>query len=249
MHTVAQITDIHIGLEGEDTYGIDVRRNLAAIFRAIVAHGADEIVVTGDLCFSAGAAPVYAWLRSQLEATGLPYRVLPGNHDDPAMLAEAFDLRLRDGALYDRRDCNGRREIFLDTSPNRLSETQASFLAESLAGAEGEAIVWMHHPPLLAGVRYMDENHPLVDHARVAAILVAHRAPVHVFVGHYHADVAVSRGAATVYLAPSTFFQIQPLAAGFEVDHRRPGYRLVAFDRDQLRTEVRYLDQGFMLEG
>lgn len=250
MHRVAQITDIHIGAAGEDTYGVDVRRNLAAVFEVIRAREADEIIVTGDICFDVGVAEVYAWLREQLEAVGLPFRVLPGNHDDAGMLADAFGLSTRDGELFDVREVHGRTEIFLDTTATTLSSTQQAFLREALAAATGEAIVWMHHPPCLGGVRYMDDNYPLKNHAEVTPIFAAHGAPVHVFVGHHHANITIRSKAAapaTVYLTPSTFFQLHPEFAGFQVDHRRPGFRLIDFDADTLRTQVLYLEAGFSL--
>lgn len=83
---------------------------LPAVLARCVANGADMIVFTGDLVempvrhhelpfgytppspndYRQEAIADYRWIREQLEATGLPYIVLPGNHDCDASLAEVF---------------------------------------------------------------------------------------------------------------------------------------------------------------
>lgn len=247
MHRIAQITDIHLSAEGETTQGIDVHRNFEAALGLARARGVDELVLTGDLCVSAGVHEVYVGLRERLEACGLPYRLLAGNHDDPAMIAEVFEQTLRDGELCGRREVHGRTEIFLDTSPNELSQAQCAFLAGALSDARGEAIVWMHHPPCLSGVRFMDGRYPLRNHAEVTEIFAAHGRPAHVFVGHYHAEVTAHAGPATVYVTPSTYFQLRTDIEDFEIADRRPGLRFIEFDGDDLRTEVAYVPAGFTL--
>ncbi len=245
MRRVAQITDIHIAEDGVDTRGADVRENLARVLDAVRALRVDELVVSGDLCYRDPAPSIYAWLRPTLDALGTPYVVMPGNHDDTAMLLAAFGTpcsgeRAAPGArgrAFFTRESHGRTEIFLDTSTCVLPDDQLAHLEEGLARSD-RPIVWMHHPPLLAGVQYMDANYPLANHERVLGVLQAAAKPVDVFVGHYHVERTVRAGDVTVHLTPSTYFAIRPEPKEFAVEHTRPGFRLVEHDARTLFTRV-----------
>jgi len=241
---IAQITDFHIGKEGEDTYGVDVRANFLKILEAACALQPDELMLSGDLCFDKGEAEIYAWIRPHLEKTGIPYRLISGNHDDPQLMAEAFGLEalLEAGELYYRADYGPFPALFLDTTPYLVSETQLKWLVGQLATHSGDWLIFMHHPPLLAGVQYMDDHYPLKNHAEILALLQKHPGRVQVFCGHYHADRVVTAGNVTVYVTPSCFFQIHPFAKAFTVDHYRIAFREIELRAGQLLTTVRYLD-------
>ena len=96
------ITDLHIGLEGEDTYGVDVRQNFRNIKAAILEAAPDHIIIAGDLCYMDAVEDTYHWVKAEMDALGIPYDVIVGNHDDSTMLAAAFGLsaQLSDGVLF-----------------------------------------------------------------------------------------------------------------------------------------------------
>ena len=87
---IVQLTDLHVGLEGEDTYGVDVRQNFLQILEKVKAETPDLLVISGDLCYHQGDAQIYEWIKGHLDQIDIPYEVMSGNHDDPQLLAKAF---------------------------------------------------------------------------------------------------------------------------------------------------------------
>jgi Icc protein len=89
----------------------------------------------------------------------------------------------------------------------------------------------------------MDQQYPLANWAEVLAVLNGYASGrLHVFCGHYHVDKVVCHKQVTVYLTPSTFFQIDDRRPEFAVAHLRPGFRLIEWDGQQLIQGVYYLD-------
>ena len=87
---IIQITDLHIGEEGEDSHGVDVRQNFQDILKTIRHIGPDLIVLTGDLCLNSGNPRIYQWVRSHLDYLGIPYTAIGGNHDLSPQLAKSI---------------------------------------------------------------------------------------------------------------------------------------------------------------
>ena len=84
--------NLHIGKEGEDTYQIDVKKNLLDVLSVIQNDQPDRMVIAGDLCCHEGDVGIYRWIKQQLDATNIPYDLLVGNHDDGAAMVEVFGL-------------------------------------------------------------------------------------------------------------------------------------------------------------
>jgi Icc protein len=242
---IAQLTDLHVGLPGEDTYGVDVRSNFKNILNAAVAANPDYLVISGDLCYHDGQEAIYHWIKTELDATGIPYFLIAGNHDDADMMTEVFQLNhlTTEGRLYYEATLGGFPVLFLDTSTYTADAKQLSWLAERLRQSQlSDRLVFIHHPPLLAGVPFMDERYPLSNWAEVLEALNRSSGRLHVFCGHYHVDKVVSYEQLTVYLTPSTFFQIDDQGPEFAVAHLRPGFRLIDWDGRQLIQGVHYLN-------
>lgn len=241
---IVQITDLHVGREGEETYGVDVRANFLNILQAAQKWQPQYLVLSGDLCYRSGETGIYTWIRQQLDEQGIPYEVLSGNHDDPAMMAKAFgrESLLKNGELYYTREWNGRKVIFLDTTTGMVSGQQQGWLREQLQHMEHEAMIFMHHPPLMAGVPFMDSRHALRNRGEVQAILLAHPFNVHVFSGHYHVEKAVRKQNILVHITPSCFFQIGQVSEQFQVDHYRIALRDINWDNGVMMNAVHYLN-------
>lgn len=243
---IVQITDIHIGAEGEPTRDVDARGNFLAILEVAAHLNPDYVVVTGDLCYSTGNAKVYHWIKAQLDKLLLPYDIIPGNHDDTPLLAKAFEreqLLLPSGEMAFVRAIGGFRFLFLDTAAGILSAPQAEWLRAQLTAAQGRQIIFMHHPPLLAGIPFMDNRYALQKRAVFLHAIEPCQYPVQVFCGHYHIEKSVHAGWGQVHITPSTFFQIDQFTEEFAVDHYRPGFRVIELpDSETVRHTVRYLD-------
>ena len=236
-----QMTDLHIGGADEDTFDIDVRSNFRRVLDAAMEMQPDRLVLTGDLCFRDPDDESYEWLGEQLAALGVNTSVLPGNHDSSEAVHRFFGhARLSDGTLGWSEQHGARQVLFVDTAASELSQAGLEHLQRALAPG---AIVFIHHPPLLAGVPFMDEQHRLKNHEDVLRVLSA-RGHVSVFCGHYHVERTVRCGVVDVFLTPSTFFQISAAHAEFAVDHKRPAFRWIDFDDHQLRTGIEYLEEG-----
>ncbi len=114
---LAHITDMHLRHHLPGTppqakrHSRDMPQMFAAALQQIVESGAEAIAVTGDLLdvpeFLIAPIPDfpavdevdwqrrvladYELVRSALEATGLPWMVLPGNHDHEGLMWQVFD--------------------------------------------------------------------------------------------------------------------------------------------------------------
>mgnify|MGYP006268320183 CR=1 FL=1 len=243
---IIQLTDLHIGQEGEDTYGVDVRQNFLQILEKAKAQQPDLLVISGDLCFDDGNAEVYAWIKAQLDRAQIPYEIMSGNHDDPTLMARVFGRAelLRGKELYFQREYEGRTVLFLDTTTYQMSEAQLDWLKEALAQIKGTALVFMHHPPLPSGVPFMDSKHHLRNMDAVQEVFFAHPHPVQVFTGHYHVEKVVQQRNLTVYITPSCFFQIGQRSKEFEVDHYRIALRTIDWNNGIMMNAVHYLDEA-----
>lgn len=240
---IVQLTDLHVGQEGENTYGVDVRQNFLQILDKAKAQRPDLLVISGDLCYSDGNAVIYQWIKSHLDRTGLPYEIMSGNHDDPALLAQSFNREdlLKGQELYFSRSYGARTVLFLDTTTYEVSATQLKWLKENLEGINGTALIFMHHPPLPSGVPFMDSKHGLRNMEAVQEAFFQHPHPVQVFTGHYHVEKIVQKQNLTVYITPSCFFQIGQRSAEFEVDHYRIALRTIDWQNGILMNAVHYL--------
>lgn len=243
---IAHLTDLHIAEEGVWPFDVDVRSRFIRVLEDLQRHTPDLLVLTGDLCYREGKKAVYLWIREALERTRIPYLLLSGNHDNTAIMVAAFDLedQLKRGKFYYSREFEGRRVLFLDTADDSLSEEQVEYLRNELdVTGSGELLIFMHHPPVSAGVYYMDLKYPLLNSSRVGPLLAEADARTSVFCGHYHVEKTVRMGNLTVFITPSGFVQIDQEAHEFAVDHRSCGWRKIRLEPDRMWTTVRYISE------
>lgn len=240
---IVQITDLHVGREGEDTYGVNVRENFLKVLEAAQEIHPQHLVLSGDLCYRQGDPDIYRWMRQQLDEKGIPYDIISGNHDDPVMMAHIFERQalLKNSELYFMRYWEGRPIIFLDTTIGEVSETQLDWLKEVLHPHQQEILLFMHHPPLLGGVPFMDNKHSLRNSEAVQQILFEHPYNINIFTGHYHVEKVIRKRNILVHITPSCFFQIGQQSAEFEVDHYRIGFRAIEWNNGVMMNTVHYL--------
>lgn len=243
---IIQLTDQHVGQPGEAPNGVDVREHFLQLCQTVASIAPDYVVVTGDLCALSGEATIYRWMKEQLDELAIPYAVLSGNHDDPELLAQVFDLEnfLHDGELYYQRRIGEEWIFFLDTTPAMLSQKQLRWLETQLQrSGSSRQIIFMHHPPVLAGIPHMDQHYPLLEPARRAlqTLFRASGKEVFIFCGHYHNALSVHCDWGCVHLTPSSYLQIDPHRESFAIEHTLPGYRMIEWSPAGLRTSVHYL--------
>lgn len=237
---ISQITDIHITLKKDKTInGIDVASNFERILKKIVDYSPDLIVLTGDLCFTKNDKKIYDYVKEKLDSTGLPYCVIAGNHDKTGPLAKAFNLETINGDLYYIKDIKGYRLIFTDSSRHRISISQLELLKENLQ-TDLQPILFIHHPPAIAGVPFMDRKYPLINREQVQHVLSEYKGNIPVFCGHYHNEKVFSKGNLQINLTPSTYFQISSSSTHFKVSSNKSGWRNITLT-NKVESEVLYL--------
>ena len=241
---IIQITDLHIGQAGEDTYGVDVRANFLKILAEAKALNPDVLVLTGDFCFKEPQRAIYQWARTHLDALQIPYRVIAGNHDDAFLMAEEFALEkhLHRQELYYQEVWENWPVFFLDTSKAKISGTQFNWLQTQLSRITKDILIFMHHPPIHAGVPYMDQNHHFEHQASIQNLLGGLLCNAYIFTGHYHVEKAIQKQNISVYITPACFFQINQYQEGFAADHHRIGMRVIELRGDTLLSTVHYFE-------
>jgi len=239
---IIQITDLHIAPDGATAFDVDTRANCLRIIAEAQKLAPDRVVITGDFCFRDPHPSVYEWIKAQLDEAGMEIELISGNHDDPGVLARVFgrELALHGQELYYQRDWAGRPVFFLDSTVGQISQGQLDWLATRLELVKGPILVFVHHPPVQAGVPFMDSNYCLQNGEALMAILESYGQPVNVFSGHYHVEKTISRGNVTVQITPSCFVQIDQYTTDFKADHHRIALRVITLREKELLSTVHY---------
>ena len=215
--TIAQISDLHVSRPGELVFGrIDTAANLRRCIEQIVALPVrpDAIVASGDLV-NAGSHEEYRLLRELLAPLPMPVYLVAGNHDERINLRGAFPDHVylpREGKLHYSVDIDGLRLVMLDTvvpgeDGGALDGAQLAWLQRTLA-MDVPTVIFMHHPPCMTGISYMDRIALAAADALKLEKLIERFPNVHgVCCGHVHRSVIVRWGGTTVGVCPSSAFQ------------------------------------------
>lgn len=239
---IAILSDLHIAGKDEIPFGVDTRANFLSVLDLAIGDEPDLIILGGDQSYRDGDREVYLWIKKQLEKKGVPYRVISGNHDNPAALREVFhpDKQIQDNEFYYTETINGKELIFCDSTTGTLSERQWSWLKEKIEESKVEAFIFMHHPPFNCGVPYMDNNHPFHQMEEFAKLISSTDKNLCFFCGHYHCEKTVIRNNATVFISPSTFFNLNDRQVEFEIQHNIPSFRRLIIEDGKVETSVFY---------
>ncbi len=212
---VAQISDLHIKRPGALAYGkVDTA---AALTRCVAelnrfAPRPQLVVASGDLV-DTPTAEEYEHLARLLAPLQIPLAVVPGNHDDRALLRAAFadqpyapatdalNLVLKVGLLD---------VVLIDSSvpgaPHGLLDAQTLRWLDATLAADATlpALLFLHHPPFVTGIAHMDRQN-LTNAGELAVVLARHGRARLVAAGHVHrATTTLFAGiAATICPAPS----------------------------------------------
>lgn len=242
---LAQISDLHIGA---DEKGVDPVPHVEAVVAAIrsLPNEVDAVLVSGDLTHD-GGRPEFQLARELLERLGAPLYVLPGNHDDRALLREAFALPgTGDEPVNYSVDVGELRLVVFDSvvpgqDPGRYDPQQLRWLdAELRVQAERPTLLAMHHPPLATGVREWDGINLEPGQRPLLAEVVARHPQLRAIVGgHLHRIAASALAGCPVISVPSTYQQARPDFASEGVDFvPMPGFAIHALLDGELSSQV-----------
>jgi 3',5'-cyclic AMP phosphodiesterase CpdA len=208
-----QLSDPHLGA---DWGGADAAARLAAVVTEVrrIAPEPVAVIVSGDLAEHA-ADGEYQLLEELLAPLAAPIHVLPGNHDDRAVLRRHFALPGVDQEPVQYSVALGAlRLLALDsTDPGhdggRLDGDRiAWFDAELAVDTVTPTIVALHHPPLVTGMPAADAiGLPAADTLALGGVLARHPQVRRVIAGHFHRTVVGELAGVSVLAAPSTYLQ------------------------------------------
>jgi 3',5'-cyclic AMP phosphodiesterase CpdA len=209
---IAHISDLHLVPQGRMLYDfVDANTACSRLVSHINAMPAqpDLVLVSGDTV-NRGSRPAYATLRRLLKNLRSPAFVLPGNHDNPAMLretADGFHRALAARMDYILEDFPVRILLMDSTLPDsvggRLEPRQLDWLEKELDKERRPTLLAMHHPPLPSGNAHMDQ-YTLENGGEFLARIAACRHLLAVLCGHTHRAIFQRAGDLLCCTAPST---------------------------------------------
>src|SRR5690606_3034729 len=238
---IAQISDLHIQAGGKDTELIQAEQHLTTCIQTLnrLAPRPDLVVITGDLT-EHGRKQEYLKLKPLLAELDIPYLLIPGNHDSPAMLREIFHehtyLQTDSPFIQYVIDDWPLRIVALDTtvpmrSEGMLCAERLQWLADTLAQApDTPTLVLMHHPPFETGIKHMDDLGLLNGREDFARIIAPYRNIERILCGHLHRTIMCRVGSTVASTCPGTAHQIaldlEPNAQALSFNFEPPGYQL-----------------------
>lgn len=215
MTKIIQISDPHIVAKGKLAYGqvdtcLALTQCVTQINKILPEIGpVDMIIVTGDLT-DFGTSDEYSLFRELIEELNIPYRAIPGNHDDKSVMQKCFadaDWMPKTGPINWQIDFEDLKVIGLDTSiigkaHGNLETDSLNFLRSSLNSAkEKPVIVASHHPPIITGIEKMDIQN-LRDSDELKEILSTYQGELKLICGHIHRNIVTQFGNVICQIAP-----------------------------------------------
>lgn len=260
MTRIIQLSDIHMVDQG--TLAYDVVDTAEYLARAVSYIGdllpnigpVDGVVITGDLT-DHGREQQYARLKELLSPLDLPLCVLPGNHDDRDVMRASFPDqswspepdRLNSHVQYGdvhvlALDClvSGKAHGFL--TPETLNWLEKEL---ALLGSE-PAIIALHHPPFLTGIRHMDAQ-PLHNAQELLQLIARHPGAKITICGHVHRYITSHQACGPVTIGPSVAHAVSPdlTADGASQFCLEPGgFLLHSYDSSSKVFSSHYLPVG-----
>ena len=222
--------------------GRDHRARFLQTLAEAKACAPDAFFFMGDYSLAEPDVEVIQWLKEQLSTIKQPIHWLAGNHDETAQLKSILNLSKGQADTLDYTAKIGHLDIIaLDSSKKRLSTEQLVWLRRQLEVAQNP-MLFIHHPPILMGAKFMDRRHALENHVDLTQILLDYGKPILVFCGHYHSALTATYRNVTVCVVPPTSFAISPTTEEFEYDSRPPAFQLLMYEKDRYTASVKYCD-------
>lgn len=215
---IAQLTDIHIGFDPEARpEELNRTRFRAALARVLETPNVpDLLVLSGDLT-DHGDDDSFTAIAALLSDVPCPILPLVGNHDTREGLLRAFpDCPSDGGFVHYVVERDGLAVICLDTlEPGRhggaFCTARRDWLRARLERLVGRpAVIFMHHPPVVAGIDWMDPapgEDWIVNFGDAVAGHEDHILAIHC--GHLHRPLATRFRSIPLCVTPS----VAPLVA------------------------------------
>ena len=244
---LVQLTDCHLFKEDSGKLlGLQTALSLNAVLDDVATLPAQDLLLaTGDLSQD-GSPESYRRLRDGVNRFAMPAFWIPGNHDEPDVMAT--ELTGGNWSAAKRILIGNWQLILLDSMvPHRvygkLLDDQLALLEQALREfPDRHALVVLHHHPVPIDCFWLDTirlNNP----EPLLALLQAHKGKSVVLWGHIHQAFDREQDGIRLLATPSTCVQFKPNSESFQADTESPGYRLLRLHVDgHIDTEVRRID-------
>ncbi len=226
MSRILQITDTHIAPPTRKVGGL---LNTAELFEQAIEKikddlprfgKIDKVIVTGDLS-EFGDPESYVFFKSNIDSLGIPYLVIPGNHDCRETMKLSFTNQTFSPGNTDMNwhhclddfDLIGLDSCLASQGKGELSPQSLTFLSQALSNNKTKPVlIALHHPPFESGVKFMDKI-GLNNAEEFAEVLHQTQRPVRVICGHLHNQMIGEVGGKVAIIGPATI-------SSFKTDYR-----------------------------
>jgi 3',5'-cyclic-AMP phosphodiesterase len=229
---IAQISDLHIKPPGALAYGrVDTAKALGRCVAALNEFRPTPhfVVISGDLA-DTPTPEEYEHLKRLLAPLKLPFAGIPGNHDSRGLMRDAFPqspYAFSSGPLNQKVEVDGLDLLLLDSSVaskphGELDAATLQWLDATLAAhANRPALLFLHHPPFIAGIWHMDRQN-LLNAGELAPVIQRHPRVRLIATGHVH------RAALTMFAGvPTAICPAPNHAVDLDLEHlREPSFKL-----------------------
>ena len=232
---IVQISDCHLPANPEQTYrGINPRHHLEALIPKVKALKPDLLLATGDLSED-GSRASYQVLQEIFMPLGIPVLALPGNHDDPQLLADAFP-----GSPVDSIEASGhgpwqiiRLNSCLPGKPEgQLGENVLGELEAFLANHEQcPCLIALHHQPITVSSPWIDK-YKLMEADNFLQLIDHHPNVKAIAWGHVHQVFEADRHGIAMLGSPSSAINGLPGTQKFTPDLLGPACRWLSLKTD-----------------
>ncbi len=225
MTLLVQITDTHVVERGTLLYGMaDTAKHLVEAVSQInsMRPQPDLVLITGDLVERPGTH-TYSYFRDLIAPLKAPVYLMPGNHDDPAIMSEFFgSTKLFPGEPpHYQYAIEGPdfRTLMLNSHFDGselpfFGQRRLQWLQHELESSDQPTLVAIHHPPMKTGVEFIDMAGPQWFQD-IGELLKGHPQVIKVICGHGHFDLSGMLGAVPVQMSGAIAHQ---LIAGRVID-------------------------------
>lgn len=216
---IAQISDTHICPAGQMTCGVaPMQDHLQRLVDHLNAQDPrpDVVLLSGDVTQNGTLAEART-AADILSALAIPVFIVPGNHDDPEVLAQVFPpesgTSLDAGFADYTVEGFAVRIIALNTARpghpgGRLTPAQLDWLSARLNEMpEKPTVIVGHHPPLDLGVPETNED-GFIGSTALGALIADHPNVERYVCGHIHLHTNTRWNGTMVTTAPSLGMQL-----------------------------------------
>jgi Icc protein len=245
---IVQVSDCHLPGDRMQSYrGINPHDNLGTLMERVRNFEPDLLLASGDLSED-GSAASYQGVKACLDLPLVPVLALPGNHDDPVLLAEYFPGSPVDSISV--TDHSGWRLVRLNSClpgrpEGRVSDAALEDLENFLDGPDQRpVIIALHHQPVFIGSPWIDK-YSLINPERMLALIKRHESVRAVTWGHIHQVFDADRDGTRMLGCPSSAINGQRDAQRFSADTLGPAARwLDLYDNGSLKTGILTIKAG-----